>query len=160
MPCRLLAAAAALCCGPPLPSLPLAHAVHARASALRVAHQMVALRAQVHCTAPFRLIQAAAPYMRDAGKQELQAGGSASPRCIINISCVRACMRVTHAAPAHPHRVLSHTLHVHVLGAINPCPLHARSSTTGTHGNAGQANYATAKAGVIGLTKSVAKANC
>jgi hypothetical protein len=28
---------------------------------------------------------------------------------------------------------------------------------TGTHGNAGQANYATAKAGVTGLTKSIAK---
>ncbi len=28
---------------------------------------------------------------------------------------------------------------------------------TGTHGNAGQINYATAKAGVVGLTKSVAK---
>ncbi len=28
---------------------------------------------------------------------------------------------------------------------------------TGTHGNAGQANYATAKAGIIGLTKTVAK---
>jgi NAD(P)-dependent dehydrogenase (short-subunit alcohol dehydrogenase family) len=27
----------------------------------------------------------------------------------------------------------------------------------GTHGNAGQANYATAKAGVVGLTKTVAK---
>jgi 3-oxoacyl-[acyl-carrier protein] reductase len=31
------------------------------------------------------------------------------------------------------------------------------SSTSGTHGNAGQANYAAAKAGVIGLTKTIAK---
>lgn len=31
------------------------------------------------------------------------------------------------------------------------------SSTSGTHGNAGQANYAAAKAGVVGLTKTVAK---
>lgn len=31
------------------------------------------------------------------------------------------------------------------------------SSTSGTHGNAGQANYALAKAGVVGLTKTVAK---
>ena len=31
------------------------------------------------------------------------------------------------------------------------------SSTTGVHGNAGQANYATAKSGIIGLTKTVAK---
>ncbi|KAK9811547.1 hypothetical protein WJX72_005721 [[Myrmecia] bisecta] len=70
----------------------------------------------VHCTAPFRLIQAAAPYMRDAAKKEMEAGGSAKPRCILNVS-----------------------------------------STSGTHGNFGQANYSTAKAGVIGLTKTVAK---
>ncbi|KAF9421790.1 Methionine aminopeptidase 1 [Entomortierella beljakovae] len=31
------------------------------------------------------------------------------------------------------------------------------SSTSGLHGNVGQANYATAKAGIIGLTKTVAK---
>ncbi|PYH89826.1 3-oxoacyl-reductase [Aspergillus ellipticus CBS 707.79] len=31
------------------------------------------------------------------------------------------------------------------------------SSTSGVHGNAGQANYAVAKAGVIGLTKTIAK---
>jgi len=31
------------------------------------------------------------------------------------------------------------------------------SSTSGLHGNAGQINYATAKMGVIGLTKTVAK---
>lgn len=31
------------------------------------------------------------------------------------------------------------------------------SSTSGTHGNAGQANYAAAKAAVVGLTKTVAK---
>lgn len=70
----------------------------------------------VHCTAPFRLIQAVSPYMRDAGKAEAAAGGTPAFRAIVNIS-----------------------------------------STSGTHGNAGQANYATAKAGVTGLTKSVAK---
>ncbi|KAF2165568.1 hypothetical protein M409DRAFT_66991 [Zasmidium cellare ATCC 36951] len=31
------------------------------------------------------------------------------------------------------------------------------SSTSGVHGNAGQANYALAKAGVVGLTKAIAK---
>ena len=31
------------------------------------------------------------------------------------------------------------------------------SSTSGLHGNVGQANYALAKAGVLGLTKTVAK---
>lgn len=57
----------------------------------------------VHCTAPFRLIQAAAPVMREAAKKELDERGEATQRCIINVS-----------------------------------------STSGTHGNAGQANYATA----------------
>jgi 3-oxoacyl-[acyl-carrier protein] reductase len=31
------------------------------------------------------------------------------------------------------------------------------SSTSGLHGNAGQSNYAMAKAGVVGLTKTIAK---
>ncbi|KAF9914070.1 hypothetical protein BX616_009021, partial [Lobosporangium transversale] len=31
------------------------------------------------------------------------------------------------------------------------------SSVSGLHGNLGQANYATAKAGIVGLTKTVAK---
>lgn len=70
----------------------------------------------VHLTAPFRLIQAAAPHMRDAAKAEIDRDGKAAPRSIINVS-----------------------------------------STSGTHGNAGQVNYGTAKAGVIGLTKTVAK---
>ena len=56
----------------------------------------------VHLTAPFRLIQAATPYMRDAAKAEIDQHGKATPRSIINIS-----------------------------------------STSGTHGNAGQVNYAT-----------------
>jgi len=70
----------------------------------------------VHQTAPFRLIKAATPYMRDAGKAEVDAGRKPENRCIINIS-----------------------------------------STSGLHGNVGQANYSTAKAGVSGLTKTVAK---
>jgi len=70
----------------------------------------------VHNTAPFRIIRAATPYMRDAAKTEIEKTGSASPRSIINIS-----------------------------------------STSGIHGNAGQINYATAKMGVVGLTKTVAK---
>jgi 3-oxoacyl-[acyl-carrier protein] reductase len=54
--------------------------------------------------------------MRDAAKAEMDQGGAAAPRTIINIS-----------------------------------------SVSGTHGNAGQANYSAAKAGVVGLTKTVAK---
>ena len=70
----------------------------------------------VHCTAPFRLIQAVEPHMRGAAKREIETLGAPRERVIINVS-----------------------------------------STTGVHGNSMQANYATAKAGVIGLTKAVAK---
>lgn len=72
---------------------------------------------KVHNTAPFRIVRAAAPYMREVAKKELQEkGATQEPRCIINIS-----------------------------------------STSGLHGNAGQANYSTAKLGVVGFTKTVAK---
>lgn len=70
----------------------------------------------VHATAPFQLIRAAAPYMRELGKAEVLAGAPPSDRCIVNVS-----------------------------------------STSGLHGNVGQANYAMAKAGITGLTKTVAK---
>jgi 3-oxoacyl-[acyl-carrier protein] reductase len=70
----------------------------------------------VHITAPFKLIQAAAPLMREAAKAEMEELGAAQPRSIINIS-----------------------------------------SVSGTHGNGGQANYASGKSGVVGLTKTVAK---
>jgi len=82
----------------------------------KITPQQWQLMLEVHVTAPFRLVQAAAPYVREAAKKEIEQEGKARPRNIINIS-----------------------------------------STTGTHGNAGQANYATAKAGVVGLTKSIAK---
>eukprot|EP01006_Ploeotia_vitrea_P007985 TRINITY_DN18766_c0_g1_i1.p2 TRINITY_DN18766_c0_g1~~TRINITY_DN18766_c0_g1_i1.p2 ORF type:complete len:313 (-),score=149.64 TRINITY_DN18766_c0_g1_i1:30-968(-) len=70
----------------------------------------------VHNTAVFRLIRAAAPFMRGAGKAEIKSGRQPKPRFIVNVS-----------------------------------------STSGLHGNVGQANYATAKMGVVGLTKTVAK---
>ncbi len=60
----------------------------------------------IHLTAPFRIIRAAIPYMRDVAKQEIAATGSAKARKIVNVS-----------------------------------------STTGTRGNIGQANYASGKAG-------------
>ncbi|KAH8162705.1 hypothetical protein CIB48_g5543 [Xylaria polymorpha] len=61
----------------------------------------------LHATAPFKLIRAAAPYFRVKDGE---------PRSIVNIS-----------------------------------------STSGIHGNAGQINYAMAKAGVAGMTKTIAK---
>ena len=71
---------------------------------------------KIHVTAPFKIIRAAAPYMRDAAKAEIQATGEAQPRSIVNIS-----------------------------------------STSGLHGNFGQINYATAKMGILGMTKTIAK---
>lgn len=70
----------------------------------------------VHLTAPFRIIRAAAPYLRETAKREKAERGAATSRKIINIS-----------------------------------------SIAGTRGNAGQMNYASAKAGVIGLTKTLAR---
>ena len=70
----------------------------------------------VHLVAPFRMIRAAAPYMREPAKQELETGKPFEPRCIVNVS-----------------------------------------STSGLHGNVGQANYAAGKMGIVGLTKTVAK---
>lgn len=71
---------------------------------------------KVHITAPFRIIRAAAPYIRDAAKKEKEATGKMKTRKIINIS-----------------------------------------SVAGLDGNAGQANYSSAKAAVVGLTKTLAK---
>lgn len=62
---------------------------------------------QLHNTAPFKLVRAAAPYFRVKDGE---------PRNIVGIS-----------------------------------------STTGIHGNAGQANYSVAKAGITGLGKTIAK---
>ena len=70
----------------------------------------------VHLTAPFRMIRAAAPYMREAAAVDLQTGASSANRCIVNVS-----------------------------------------STSGLHGNIGQANYAAGKMGIVGLTKTIAK---
>jgi 3-oxoacyl-[acyl-carrier protein] reductase len=70
----------------------------------------------VHNTGPFRLIRAAAPYMRDEAKKEKVAGDVFKPRSIINVA-----------------------------------------STSGLHGNVGQVNYSTAKMGLIGMTKTIAR---
>ncbi len=69
----------------------------------------------VHLTAPFRILRAAAPFIRDAARREADADTPVF-RKVVNIS-----------------------------------------STSGVYGNAGQANYATAKAGINGLTRAMAK---
>ena len=70
----------------------------------------------VHLTAPFRIIRAAASFLRETARREKAERGAASARKIVNVS-----------------------------------------STSGTRGNAGQSNYSSGKAGVIGLTKTLAK---
>lgn len=70
---------------------------------------------KIHLTAPFRIIRAAAPYIREAAKKE-QAAGLIVTRKIINIA-----------------------------------------STAGLDGSAGQTNYSSAKAALVGFTKSLAK---
>ncbi|MBI5276509.1 MAG: SDR family oxidoreductase [Burkholderiales bacterium] len=69
----------------------------------------------VHLTAPFRILRAAAHFIREANKREAEEGRDVF-RKVVNIS-----------------------------------------STSGVYGNAGQANYAAAKAGINGLTKAMAK---
>ena len=69
----------------------------------------------IHLKAPFRIIRAAAPYLRETAKADALRGAIPC-RKIINVS-----------------------------------------STSGVAGNAGQANYAAAKMGIVGLTKTVAK---
>jgi 3-oxoacyl-[acyl-carrier protein] reductase len=84
-----------------------------------VAHRMTDEQFQamleIHTVVPFRIIRAAAPYLRDPAKQEREEGREVF-RKVVNVS-----------------------------------------SISGTMGNAGQVNYSAAKAGVIGLTKTLAK---
>jgi len=69
----------------------------------------------IHTVAPFRVLRAAAPYLREPAKREREEGREVF-RKVVNVS-----------------------------------------SLSGTMGNAGQANYAAGKAGVVGLTKTLAK---
>jgi 3-oxoacyl-[acyl-carrier protein] reductase len=69
----------------------------------------------IHTVVPFRVLRAAAPYLRDPAKKEREEGLEVF-RKVVNVS-----------------------------------------STSGTFGNPGQANYSSGKAGVVGLTKTLAK---
>ncbi len=70
---------------------------------------------EIHTVVPFRLLRAAAPYMRDAGKAEKDEGREVF-RKVVNVT-----------------------------------------SISGTQGNLGQVNYSAAKAGLVGLTKTLAR---
>jgi 3-oxoacyl-[acyl-carrier protein] reductase len=70
---------------------------------------------EIHTVVPFRLLRAAAPFLRDAGKEDREAGREVF-RKVVNVT-----------------------------------------SISGTQGNVGQANYSAAKAGLVGLTKTIAR---
>ena len=70
---------------------------------------------EIHTVVPFRLCRAAAPYLREAGKADKEAGREIC-RKVVNVT-----------------------------------------SISGTQGNLGQANYSAAKAGLVGLTKTLAR---
>jgi 3-oxoacyl-[acyl-carrier protein] reductase len=84
-----------------------------------VAHKMTDEQFQamldIHTVVPFRVIRAAAPYIREPAKAERERGEEVF-RKIVSVT-----------------------------------------SVSGTMGNAGQVNYAAGKAGVVGLTKTLAK---
>ncbi len=69
----------------------------------------------VHLTAPFKILRAAAPHIREKAKKEI-ADGKKIMRKVVNVS-----------------------------------------SVSGLDGNAGQINYSSAKAGMVGMTKTMAK---
>jgi 3-oxoacyl-[acyl-carrier protein] reductase len=70
---------------------------------------------EIHTVVPFRLLRAAAPHLRDAGKADREAGREVF-RKVVNVT-----------------------------------------SISGTQGNVGQVNYSAAKAGLVGLTKTLAR---
>ncbi len=70
---------------------------------------------EIHTVAPFRLLRAAAPYLREPAKKEAAEGNEVF-RKVVNVT-----------------------------------------SIAGTQGNVGQANYSAAKAGLVGLTKTLAR---
>jgi 3-oxoacyl-[acyl-carrier protein] reductase len=70
---------------------------------------------EIHTVAPFRMLRAAAPYLREPAKRE-QAEGREVFRKVVNVT-----------------------------------------SISGTQGNVGQVNYSSAKAGLVGLTKTLAR---
>ena len=70
---------------------------------------------EIHTVVPFKVLRAAAPFLRDPGKKDREEGREVF-RKVVNVA-----------------------------------------SISGTQGNVGQANYAAAKAGLVGLTKTLAR---
>ena len=70
---------------------------------------------EIHLVVPFKVLRAAAPYLREAGKADIESGREVF-RKVVNVT-----------------------------------------SISGTQGNLGQVNYSSAKAGLVGLTKTLAR---
>ena len=70
---------------------------------------------EIHMVVPFKVLRAAAPYLREAGKADREAGREVF-RKVVNVT-----------------------------------------SISGTQGNLGQINYSSAKAGLVGMTKTLAR---
>lgn len=70
---------------------------------------------EIHTVAPFRVLRAAAPHLREPARREAEEGREVF-RKVVNVT-----------------------------------------SISGTQGNLGQVNYATAKAGLVGMTKTLAR---
>ena len=70
---------------------------------------------EIHMVVPFKVLRAAAPYLREAGKADREAGREIF-RKVVNVT-----------------------------------------SISGTQGNLGQINYSSAKAGLVGMTKTLAR---
>jgi 3-oxoacyl-[acyl-carrier protein] reductase len=70
---------------------------------------------EIHTVVPFKVLRAAAPHLRDAGKRDKEEGREVF-RKVVNVT-----------------------------------------SISGTQGNLGQVNYSSAKAGLVGLTKTLAR---
>ncbi len=85
------------------------------AMAHRMSDEQFRAMLEIHTVVPFRVLRAAAPFLRDAGKADREAGREVF-RKVVNVT-----------------------------------------SISGTQGNVGQANYAAAKAGLVGLTKTLAR---
>jgi len=81
----------------------------------RMTDQQFRAMLEIHTVVPFRVLRAASPYLRDAGKRDREEGREVF-RKVVNVT-----------------------------------------SISGTQGNLGQANYAAGKAGLIGLTKTLAR---
>jgi len=90
------------------------------------------LMLEVHNVAPFKIVREAAPYMRAKKPEDI-----AKNKSIVNVSS-------TSGKFVSFFRFSSHDTN-------------GSNWITGLHGNVGQANYAVAKSGILGLTKTIAK---